>query len=122
MSKNKKIILGIATLWPIVYIFLFIIATFGMIFIPTVNGESENFAIAFSIIFALHLLTMFLIFAFLIVYIRNVFKNNSVPSEKKALWAVVLFLGNMIAMPIYFYLYIWKDFDQKIETHDSVVK
>ena len=122
MSKNKKIILGIATLWPIVYIFLFIIATFGMIFIPTVNGESENFAIAFSIIFALHLLTMFLIFALLIVYIRNVFKNNSVPSEKKALWAVVLFLGNMIAMPIYFYLYIWKDFDQKIETHDSVVK
>jgi hypothetical protein len=25
------------------------------------------------------------------------------------LWAVVLFLGNMIAMPVFFYLYIWPD-------------
>jgi len=26
-----------------------------------------------------------------------------------ALWANVIFLGDMIAMPIYWYLYIWKE-------------
>ena len=26
----------------------------------------------------------------------------------KALWAIVLFLGNIFAMPVYWYLYIWK--------------
>jgi hypothetical protein len=39
----------------------------------------------------------------------NVFRNDQVEKDKKVLWAVVIFMGNMIAMPIYWYLYIWKD-------------
>jgi len=44
----------------------------------------------------------------IIIYIIHIFKTEKVPQDKKALWAVVIFLGNMIAMPIYWYLYIWK--------------
>ena len=32
----------------------------------------------------------------------------AVPQDKKALWAVVIFMGNALAMPVYWYLYIWK--------------
>jgi hypothetical protein len=39
----------------------------------------------------------------------NVFRNDHVDKDKKVLWAVVLFMGNMIAMPIYWYLYIWRE-------------
>jgi hypothetical protein len=39
----------------------------------------------------------------------NVFRNDRVDKDKKVLWAVVLFMGNMIAMPIYWYLYIWRE-------------
>jgi hypothetical protein len=39
----------------------------------------------------------------------NVFRNERVNNDKKVLWAVVLFMGGMIAMPIYWYLYIWRD-------------
>lgn len=122
MSKNKKVLLGIATLWPIIYFFLCMIVSFGSMFISTGNGASEDITIIFFIIFALYLLTIFLILALLIIYIINVFKNNNVPNEKKALWAVVLFIGNIIAMPIYFYLYIWKDNAQSMESQNNIVK
>ena len=60
----------------------------------------------------LHLLTMLEILVLLVIYIVHVFKTDSVPQDKKALWAVVLFLGNMLAMPVYWYLYIWKEHRQ----------
>ncbi|NLG84554.1 MAG: hypothetical protein GX493_08130 [Firmicutes bacterium] len=43
------------------------------------------------------------------MYIVNVFNTDLVDKDKKALWAVVLFFGNIIAMPIYWYLYIWRE-------------
>ncbi len=45
----------------------------------------------------------------LIIYIVNVFRNDWVEKDKKALWAVVLFLWHMVAMPVYWHLYIWHD-------------
>jgi hypothetical protein len=38
-----------------------------------------------------------------------VFRNDRVNKDMKVLWAVVLFMGSFIAMPIYWYLYIWRD-------------
>lgn len=63
----------------------------------------------FPTVFVLHGITIFWIGALLVFYIRNVFKNDRVQKDKKALWAVVLFMGNMIAMPIYWYLYVWRE-------------
>jgi hypothetical protein len=40
-----------------------------------------------------------------------VFRTDRVPADKKALWAVVLFLGNFFAMPFYWYFYIWPKAD-----------
>jgi hypothetical protein len=56
---------------------------------------------------------MFEILILLVIYIRHVFKTDRVPQDKKSLWAVVLLLGSMIAMPIYWYLYIWPESRQK---------
>lgn len=50
---------------------------------------------------------MVLVVGLLIYYIRHLFKTKLVPNDMKALWAVVLFLGNMIAMPVFWYHYIW---------------
>ena len=52
---------------------------------------------------------MLVILALTVFYIVNVFKNNRIENDKKVLWAIVLFMGNMIAMPIYWYIYIWKE-------------
>ena len=56
----------------------------------------------------IHLLTIALTLGLLVVYIIDVFKNKKVKNDIKALWAIILILGNVIAMPIYWYLYIWR--------------
>ena len=38
------------------------------------------------------------------IYVTFLFKMERVPQDQKALWAAVLFLGNMIAMPVFFHL------------------
>lgn len=45
----------------------------------------------------------------LVTYILDTFRNDRVAKDMKALWAVVLFMGSIFAMPIYWYLYVWRD-------------
>ena len=65
-------------------------------FLNTVsNTNSEASIDLFKIILPL---TMILLMVLLAIYIVNVFKNNTVESDKKALWAIVLFFGNIISI------------------------
>jgi len=110
MSKSRKTVLGILTIWPIFYMLLFIIFTFTLSLIK-LSGEPP---LGLFIIFPIHVLTMILIPVLLFVYIKNAFKNERIPQDNKLLWALVIFFGNIIAMPIYWYKYIWKEPEQKI--------
>jgi len=107
MQKSTKIFLGAATLWPVIYMFIFMLFVVSSVFFAPSDGNA--FPAAFLVIFALHLLTMLLGLALTVFYIVDVFRNERVEKDKKPLWAVVIFLGSMIAMPIYWYLFIWKE-------------
>lgn len=115
MSKPAKVALGLATLWPLLYMFIFM--GFGVYMVlsdinQTEGGRAQGVKEVppeFIAIMVLHMITILWMFALLAIYIYNVFNNDMVDKDKKALWAVVLFLGNMIAMPIYWYLYIWPE-------------
>ncbi|HEU0144746.1 MAG TPA: hypothetical protein VFQ47_08155 [Nitrososphaera sp.] len=111
MKKSTKILLAIATIWPFLYMIFFFVVIFSSFFFMPRNGSSEGgaFPALFMIIFPLHFLTMLLIMGLTVFYMVNVFRNDRVEKDKKVLWAVVLFMGNMIAMPIYWYLYIWRE-------------
>src|SRR5215211_3332338 len=107
MQKSTKVLLGIATLWPIAYMFLFFTFVFSMVFRLGASNE-PGIQPAMAFVFGLHLLTMVIIMALTVFYIVDVFRNDRVDKDKKALWAIVIFMGNAIAMPIYWYLYFWK--------------
>jgi hypothetical protein len=109
MKKPTKVLLGLATLWPFFYLVLFCVVIFSTIVFMPGSGEPGPPPLI-ALILPLHLLTMLAVMALMVFYIVNVFKNDRVDKDKKALWAVVLFMGNMIAMPIYWYLYIWREF------------
>lgn len=110
MKQSTKILLGLATLWPFVYVVFFFIFVFASIlFMPSSGGQELGPPVSFMILFLMHFLTMLLILALTVIYMVNVFRNDRVDKDKKVLWAVVLFMGSMIAMPIYWYLYIWKE-------------
>jgi hypothetical protein len=109
MNKTLKILLGLATLWPFAYLFLFFVFIFSTAFFMPKSGEESGPPFLFLAFMAVHIFTMLWIMALTVFYMVNVFKNDRVEKDKKVLWAVVLFMGSMIAMPIYWYLYIWKE-------------
>jgi len=103
MNKTQALALGVLTLWPVVYVMLFMSLMAYMVIFST-SGSMPPFL---GLIFVLHLSTMLEVFVLLVFYIVHLFKTTVIPVEKKALWGVVLFLGNVLAMPVYWYLYVW---------------
>ena len=110
MTKAKALLFGGLTVWPIIYIFLFFVVVLLQIFMMSLATQAppEEIPLFFKIIFPLHFLTMIWIVSLIAFYIWHIFRTDLVPQDKKALWAVVIFLGNVLAMPVYWYLYIWK--------------
>lgn len=109
MTRGRAIALGLFTLWPFVYAVLFMssILFFVVADIATAVSPAES-PDAFLLIFPLHLLTMLEILVLQVIYVVYLFGTDRVRQDKKALWAAVLILGNMIAMPVFWYLYVWR--------------
>ena len=116
MKKSSKILLALVTIWPFVYMILFM----GVIVsLAVLQGTDPG--IIWAIIIPLHLLTMLWIISRTIFYMVNVFRNDRVNKDMKILWAVVLFMGSIVAMPIYWYLYIWRDVPSPLINEPSLV-
>ena len=115
MKKIIAITWGTLTLLPFFYFVYF------MNFMTQFNHNQnpDQTRAEFDAIFRLHLGTMLLIFVLIASYITYLFKTENVPKDKKALWAVVLFMGNMLAMPIFWFLYVWRPLVQKVRTQNT---
>ncbi len=112
MSKQLKIVIGIATILPTIYLVVFVgffVATFLTLFRGGTSPEGAPLFSHFAVFFVLHLIMMLWMIGLAIFYIVNVFRNERVQENRKVLWAVVIFFGSMIAMPIYWYLYVWSE-------------
>lgn len=97
------------TALPVVYLVYFITYMFSGVNSPLLVEEQRS---QLDIIFKLHLTVILLSWALIASYITYLFKTCHVPKDKKALWAVVIFLGSFVAMPIFWFLYVWKPFSQ----------
>lgn len=110
-GRAGKILLLAATIWPLIYMVLFMgfIITMVLSMQQSGGGPAPAPAQWFAGIFVLHILTILLVIALTAIYVVNVFRNDRVKENQKPLWAIVLLLGGMIAMPVYWYLYIWPE-------------
>lgn len=109
-SRPVTILLGALSLWPILYFFfflVFIVYSFG--WMSRGGGAERTFPAAFQYVFLAHIVTMVLMFALTAVYVVHVFRTDRLASDRRVLWGIVLILGNVIAFPIYWYLYLWRD-------------
>ncbi len=106
--RPLRLLMLLVTLWPLVYLGLFMFVWFRLFFGIMAPGSDplSNFPVAFIVA---RLATMLLSFALLACYVVHLFRNARFDGNMKAVWAIVLFMGGMIAMPIYWYLYIWQD-------------
>lgn len=113
MTKGGKIALGAATIWPVAYMVILLAVVFGLAlaFAGREMPAPEGPPVWLLALFALHALTILWALGLMIFYMIDAFRNERVAQDKKVLWAVMLFFGNLLAMPIYWYLYIWREPD-----------
>ncbi len=103
-NRPVRLLLGLATLWPLLYFIVFVYYALRAVFFSPMGTSDLP-----TTFFVLHLVTMVVTLGLLVTYILDTFRNDRVAKDMKALWAVVLFMGSIFAMPIYWYLYVWRD-------------
>jgi len=106
MSKSVALAWGLLILVPIGGL-AFTFYTIGSES-PDPSQSKEAWDAHFDYMRTVMFSTQGVMLATLASYIVYLFKTKHVPKGKKALWAVVLFMGNIFAMPIFWYHYIWK--------------
>ena len=111
LNRPIKVLVGLATAWPLIYVALFL----AFIVVSTVIGQVSRGAgrhggpVIVVLVFLAHLGTIVLIGALQVFYVAYVVTSERVPQQQKALWVAVVFLGNIMAMPFVFYQYVWPD-------------
>lgn len=125
MKKTGKVLLLLAGLWPFISMIIFFVVMSSTVSSMPLHGRPDvrAFEDMFRYIIPLQVLTMLDVLGLTIFYMINVFRNDRVAKDKKALvakdkkalWAVVLFLGNTFAFPFYWYFYIWPEKDGSID-------
>ena len=107
ITKPLALIIGMVTLLPGVYMALFF-ATFLAGFGSERSPDRMPVFGSFETMMALHLGTMLLSVLLLVFYIVHAFKNPQLQQDKRILWVIVLFFGNVIAGIVYWWIYVWR--------------
>ncbi len=105
MSGRRRVALGVATLWPFLYIVFFIV----VIGIATVRGGGEpdnELIIPEALLFALHIFTMLVVVLLMVVYLVHAYRSEELVGDKKTFWVIALFMGNLLAMPVYWWMFL----------------
>lgn len=105
LTTFEKLCLIAVTLLPAAYLVLFMVTVPLMATSPATSALlSRHFGIFLSV----HVAMMLVMFALLAFYITYLFKDPVLSNDVKVLWTVIIFFGGPVAMPVFWYLNIWK--------------
>lgn len=111
VSKSLTIILGILTFLP----FIGLLGIFALVFyefLALMLSDTPVNPLLYFTYFGYILPVVsgyFLVYLALgIFYFLHIIQNQLLDTEKKILWIVVLIVLNGLAMPFYWYVYLWK--------------
>lgn len=107
--KRFNIFIKIATFYPILYLIFFFLSL--LFLIPLLLAITKSVIagiIYFCLLIPLHILVFVDMIYLLIYYLRDVSKNSKIPDNKKMVWKLAVFFGNIIVFPIY-----WNKFVKK---------
>ena len=117
MKRSTRVLLGVASFWPPVYLFGFIVG-WGLLLFSILKSVSmgrqpgftaippSSSAVLFSLILTMHLLTIFGSLALAVFYIVDMYRYDRVTQQMKIFWAVLLALMAVFALPVYWYMHI----------------
>ena len=104
-GRGSKVLLGIVTLWPLVYLAAFFALVALRILVRPLTPPVKTTLIVF------HTGTIVWTIGLLAGYLRLLFRSDRVAPENKLPWAVALVLGNVVALPLFFWRAVWKEPD-----------
>ncbi len=112
VSKTPAIILGILTFLPFLGLLaIFALVVFEIIILLFSDTPFNLFLYLSYLNYIVPILSGFLIIyvGLGIFYFVHIIQNKFLDREKKILWVVVLISLNGLAMPFYWYMYLWKN-------------
>ena len=120
LTKPYKTLVGLATAWMLIYPLLFFIVWLFMFFgtlvfpiaLESLDAPPESFPLfmfPFFAIFPLHFCTIFLMIILLVFYLIHVIKNTEADENVRIILGIGIFFLPFISMPIYYYIYIWRE-------------
>lgn len=109
-SAAGKIILGLFTFLPFIF-FIVMMCLFGFMFMRVFTGDQgqSEFPQVFISVIVFQMIMIICSLALMIIYIIKAFTNPVIGQVEKIIWVIVIFMFGMVAMPIYWFFYIWQD-------------
>ena len=110
LSKSKKKMLGVLSIWPFVWMFV-LMAIMCPIFIfkPSVYHSFLDTRLVYIPLLIIHVLTCFCVLGVMIYFIIHAVKNLKLTQGMKIVWIILLVIWHIIVNPIYWYVNIWKE-------------
>ncbi len=110
VSQPVRKIVGIATAWdvlnPIVFILFLLILPWDLITFDPALFFASNLVVLGLVLLAL---TGVIHIALLVYYLIHVVKNAAAEESVRIVLGLGFFFMSYIAMPLYYYLYIWRE-------------
>ena len=112
IGKKKAAALGVLTVLPAAWLVLSVAMFLALVVWGSLSssGPVVDFPddCLFTVLFFGHLAAALLVCALVAFYVVHLFRTPLVANDMKGFWAVVIFLGSVFSMPIYWRLYVWK--------------
>lgn len=110
INRSIAVVLGALTVLPILYLAIFLgylmprLTSLGQ---PGGIGEGQYFDL-FNVVYRLQAVAAVLCIALVGLYVVFVYRSDTVPAGRRRLWLALLLFGNVVTMPIFWYLHIWR--------------
>jgi len=112
LNKSIKLLVGGGTFWlffyPLLFIVIWFLAISGFMFSSSSESPFSMFSM-FDLIFPVHCLTAIMQLVLIGFYLFHIIKNTLVSDTIRVIFGVGIFFVSFIAMPVYYYFFIWKD-------------
>ena len=109
MSRRKKVLLGIASVMPLVLMLVYF-GAFGALWLT--NGLDEGSDVSPVLVALLAVSIVISVFggwAMVLYYVVWLFRQPYADDSKRTLWTVLLLVVNAMALPVFWFLFIWRE-------------
>jgi len=112
LSRSRKLLLGIATAWPLFYMVIFMVVWLTLVFtiasLPA-SGTGTGLPTGFVVIFVLHVLTMLEMLVLVGVYAWLVVKRFVGDETQRLMWLLLVILTGFVGQLVFFCLKVWPE-------------